>query len=222
MHDANSQSETPEPATRGRVRTRLWTAFEVVLHCVSGEFLLNGRPNSGAVVLARAVMVSTALFLLAIGIYSYLDPQSVFGFSWQNGTQLVRSNFAWYGAILGAVYAALYSRYSSQWQYLAGLYNQLMAAEDVNPRGCLSGLQRERRVLWWHAFIVDAKDLHLALKPSFATAIASLLQEEDIAKLERGTTQSSSDDFERSKRHLDIASLVAHSADGPKLRRADS
>lgn len=191
-------------------------AFELMLHWISGEFLLKKRPNSGGVVLMRSVLVSTVLFLLAIGIHSYLDPASALTFSAEQCAAVIRSNLAWYGAILGGVYAALYSRYSSQWQYLAGLYNQLMAAEDAKPRSTLDGPQRRRRVLWWHAFIADAKDLHLALKPSFATAIWYLLKEEDIAALERGTSDRDVKAFERFREALRGAAQIEDSVALPE------
>jgi hypothetical protein len=182
----------------------------MILHIASGEFLLRRWPNSGGIVLLRSIWISTALFLLAIGAYSYLDPFAVLKFSSEECAKIIRANFAWYGAMLGGVYAALYSRYSSQWQYLAGLYNQLMAAEDARPRGTLEGPERRRRVLWWHAFIADAQDLHLSLKPSFATAIWYLLREKDIAEIERGSSESDLRKFARFEKNLKrVAKILA-------------
>lgn len=167
-----------------------------LLYLLSGEWLLRHRANSGGVIIARAAIVSTLTFLLAIGVLSWLEPHSRLVFSKVVFAKLVREHLVWFGAIFGGAYAALYSRFSSQWQYLADLYNQLMQAEDARPRATLKGAERERRVLWWHAFIADAKDLHLALKPTFAFAVLTLLEEKDIATLERGTTEEDHKKFD--------------------------
>ena len=167
-----------------------------MLYWLSGEWLLRNRANSGGVVFARALIVGLLTFSLAIGVLSWLDSILGFGFSKVVLATLVRQNLVWFGAIFGGAYAALYSRFSSQWQYLADLYNQLMQAEDARPRSELKGEQRKRRVLWWHAFIADAKDLHLALKPTFAAALLALLKEDDIATFARGKTEEDRKTFD--------------------------
>jgi hypothetical protein len=153
----------------------------------------------------RSLLISSALFFVAIGLHSYLSTPSVLRFSQVELAILIREKMAWFGALLGATYAALYSRFSSQWRYLADLYNQLMAAEDARPRNTLAGEWRRRRILWWHAFITDAKDLHLALKPSFATAIWTLLKEEDIAAVARGNSFVEAEEFFRFLEELQCA-----------------
>lgn len=68
------------------------------------------------------------------------------------------------GATFGATYAALYTRFSSQWTYLAGLYNQLMATQAHAPID--NDPERAGIYLAWEAaFIEDADDLHLSTKP---------------------------------------------------------
>jgi hypothetical protein len=82
----------------------------------------------------------------------------------------------WFGAFFTGVYVALYSRFSSQWTYLAGLYNQIMAV--------LARPESDPRVMagWKAGFIEDADDLHLALKPMYAVIIKKLAEEEDVVK----------------------------------------
>jgi hypothetical protein len=104
----------------------------------------------------------------------------------------VRDDIGWVGAIFAATYAALYTRFSSQWSYLAGLYNQLMATQIATPglERPEDDTERARCVLyrtWKAAFIEDALDVHLALKPSFAMVIAGMVADPAI-RLEFVTT----------------------------------
>jgi hypothetical protein len=169
--------------------------------------MLKGRANSGTLVLLRSIYVAAIFFLFAVGLDSMLSYSARVSFDRGVFSRSVREHLPWYGAALGGVYAALYARFSSQWQYLAGLYNQLMAAEDARPRVLLVGEHRKRRMLWWHAFIVDAQDLHLALKPSFAGAVSSLLEEPEILELMGGDTAREKDDFQAFRRQVHRVSL---------------
>lgn len=79
-----------------------------------------------------------------------------------------------YVGILAAVYTALYARFSSQWHYLADVYNQIKsvrANEPVNAR------QVEE---WKAAFIEDADTLHLVNKPLFASIVSAMGQEPKV------------------------------------------
>ena len=182
-----------------------------VLWLFSGEWMLRSRPNSGDIVLARSLFIGGWLFLFAIGLDSYLDPNSHLSFSWPAFLHSAKEKLTWFAAAFGAVYAALYSRFSSQWQYLAGLYNQLMAAEDSRPRATLCVEKRKRRMMWWHAFIADAQDLHLALKPTFVGAVNSLLQEPEIVVLMAGASRKEKDEFDEFRKS------VANAAEQPSL-----
>jgi hypothetical protein len=79
-----------------------------------------------------------------------------------------------FGALFAAVYAGLYARFSSQWSYLANVYNQIKAAES---RG---GCDASRLAEWKAGFIEDAQDLHLALKPLFASVIRAWGSEAEV------------------------------------------
>ncbi len=68
-------------------------------------------------------------------------------------------------AVFGGVYLALYARFSSQWAYLASLYNQIKQTEAT------AGVNVDVLASWKAGFIEDAENLHLACKSSFAPVI---------------------------------------------------
>lgn len=173
--------------------------MSTILNVISGEWMLSKRGNSGGVVLARSSFVSLWLFLALLGVHSYLGPCAQFSFSRPEFLAELRDRIPWLGAIFGGVYAALYSRFSSQWKYLAQLYNQLMAAEDSRPRSTLDGEYRKRRMMWWHAFIMDAQDVHLALKATFVGAVHSLLAENEIIEEMCGQNDKDKKSFDEFK-----------------------
>jgi hypothetical protein len=76
-------------------------------------------------------------------------------------------------AVFGGAYAALYARFSSQWAYLAGTYNDIKAAQarkDANQNAIAE---------WRAAFIEDCDDLHLLRKSMFASAVDAMLNRND-------------------------------------------
>lgn len=138
-----------------------------VIEIVSGEWLLTWLelPNGGAVVLIRSLWASITVSLLALAIENTLDPSRSLSFSRVELALQLSNNLRWFGAILGAVYAAFYARFASQWSYLAGLYNQIKATE------CNKDINLRKLADWKAGFIVDAEELHLANKPLFAEVI---------------------------------------------------
>lgn len=76
--------------------------------------------------------------------------------------------------ILGATYAALYARFTSQWTYIANLYNQIKQAE-VEAAGAQRNLPIASPPMpsdaafvmaqWKAGFIEDALAVHMATKP---------------------------------------------------------
>jgi hypothetical protein len=147
---------------------------------VDGEWILRHYPNSGGVVAVRALLISLLAFSVAIGVDSYLAPESKLTFDPVALASAIRSHWTWLGAMYGAAYVALYSRFAAQWTYLAGQYNQLMAAEEAEPRATLPALRRSKRVLRWAAFIEDAVAMHLSAKASYSSVIATLLVDPEI------------------------------------------
>lgn len=70
-------------------------------------------------------------------------------------------NLPWLGATIAASYAASYSRFASQWVYLAELYNQIKAAELSIPE-VLTPAQVLVFAEWKAGFLEDCETLHLA------------------------------------------------------------
>lgn len=149
--------------------------------------MLRRRPNSGGVILARSVQVSALIFALALLIESAAHPSARWpSFSLDALRVGISAHVAWLGAIFGATYALFHARFTGQWTYLAGVYNALMAAEDAGPRETLAAVRhvrREKRMTWWIGFIEDAVNVHLALKPTYAEAIFSLLDEPECIEV---------------------------------------
>lgn len=148
--------------------------MDKIMSFLTAEFFLNGRPNGGKAVLFRRLFITAYLYLLAIGLKSYSSEGSTFSFSWSEFLAEVNDTIPWLGAIFGATYAALYTRFSSQWSYLAGLYNQQIQAALTLEKAELKG---ENFAIWQAAFIEDAVCMHLATKIGFSNAILSMLKE---------------------------------------------
>ena len=154
-------------------------AINWLLAFVTGEFLLNRYPNGGTVVLLRTLITSVVLYSLAMLTKGVLITGWGIGIDWELARELVAETLPWAGAILGATYAAFYARFASQWSYLAGLYNQLMATQAQAP---LDENEERRRVYtnWKAGIVEDAHVLHLAGKPMFAPMVAALLEDSDV------------------------------------------
>jgi hypothetical protein len=133
-----------------------------VVEYASGEYLLaKSKRNGGGIVFLRALHSTIVILSLALLLKNALDPTRSSEFSlFELQTQLSGIG-PWFGTVFAATYAGLYSRFASQWSYLAGVYNQIKAAEcrkDVDAN-CISQ--------WKAGFIEDAEDLHLIRKPIF-------------------------------------------------------
>ncbi|MGH9256831.1 MAG: hypothetical protein ACRD3C_19900, partial [Vicinamibacterales bacterium] len=94
------------------------------------------------------------------------DPRRTWDFS---GTELrlqLVETLPWFGAVFAGMYTALYARFASQWGYLAGVYNQIKAAE------CRGQCDANALAEWKAGFIEDAQELHLATKPAIASILS--------------------------------------------------
>lgn len=149
-----------------------------MIHHLSCEFVLKRMPNGGTAVLIRSTIISLCLYLMAIALKSRITPGTTWSFDPTAFRALIADTIPWFGAIFAGVYAALYSRFASQWNYLASLYNQIMQAAVENPP---NGVSHESALRLWQAgFIEDAEDLHLAGKPMFASVIRSMLSRSEV------------------------------------------
>jgi len=159
----------------------IWSGWNWFVKALSAELLLLYKANSGSVVFFRALWTAYWVMVIAIILNSIVDN----GCTSKLEPGLVWSGFkahpTWYAIVLAAVYTALYTRYASQWQYLAKLYNDIKSKEiDLASRG--EHPERTGPLLdrWKAAFIADANAMHLATQESYATVIGDWLNSEHI------------------------------------------
>jgi hypothetical protein len=156
---------------------------------VTGEWMFWwGRPNGGTVIIWRSVQITLTMYLLGLALRSFFKAgcpgpcHFEIGGLLHDGAETV----PWLGAIFAAVWAALYARFSSQWTYLAGVYNQikqtLVNLDNLKDLKDRDPERAEQLRLWRAGFIEDALDLHLATKPMFATFVQRTLEDEEVAK----------------------------------------
>ena len=136
---------------------KLLRCWSVLVHVFSAEALLTYRANGGSVIALRSLLITAWVYAAAIGASAVLDLRGRFAY------------VEWFGAVFAAVYAGLYSRFASQWVYLAGVYNSIKQAETQVQRD--SSLAMCALADWKAGFIEDALELHLATKSIFAPVI---------------------------------------------------
>src|SRR5688572_29010441 len=128
-----------------------------MIRWLSGEWMLNSRPNGGTVIVLRSLWLATIGYLAVIVLSETTRPDMIWQFSPAALKRAAIEKAPIAAGFFAASYAALYARFSSQWAYLAGVYNQIMAAkvrgvEGMDPTDALH--------VWQAAFIEDAEDLH--------------------------------------------------------------
>jgi hypothetical protein len=148
----------------------LWEKF---VQLASFEWMLtSSSPNGGDVILARSLGVATLLTAFTILLRNLIDPHTGHRFSSDALRSQIIEIAPWFAAAMGAVYAALYARFASQWAYLAALYNQIKQAElemtyaAQNVQGAKDNLAE-----WKAGYIEDAQVLHLHAKKNVAAII---------------------------------------------------
>jgi len=149
-----------------------------LIYFTSGEYWLKHRPNGGTVVFMRSAQLTLLLYApLAFLIY-YSENQITGHFSPKAFAKAIANTIPMLGAIFAASYVTFYSRFAAQWNYLASLYNQIMAASvSLSAEQCENS---EKLILWKAAFIEDAQDLHLVRKPMFQHLVQALLSDDKI------------------------------------------
>ena len=150
-----------------------------MLSILTCEFVLRYMPNGGKAVLLRSLALTLFLYLVAIAVRSFTRDGSTFEFSLDQLLREIHDTIPWAGALFGGVYLALYSRFSSQWTYLAALYNQLM---EASLRQDEENFSDENYAAWQAAFIEDAVRMHLATKEGFIGAIRMMLDDESVVE----------------------------------------
>jgi hypothetical protein len=159
----------------------MWRVLDRVFYFISGEILLQDRPNGGTAILVRALWVTVFIYVAAVVWLGFLrtglGPRV-------DGVELravLADTLPWAGAIFAAAYAALYSRFSSQWTYLAGVYYQYMSTRAQAP---IDGNAERAGIYeaWKAALVEDAEDLHLATKKMYSTLLLELLTDEGVRR----------------------------------------
>lgn len=148
-----------------------------ILHWLSGEWILVnwGVPNGGAVVFLRSLYVTIIVFIAAFLADNLLEASGALMYPFSGLGVQIANHLTWLGVIFAGVYTAFYTRFASQWTYLATLYNNIKAAE-------VAGGDREALAEWKAGFIEDAQALHMECKSSFVSVIAMWLKDEDVVK----------------------------------------
>lgn len=180
--------------------------MDKLISALSGEFLLRHRPNGGTAVFLRSIWVTTLIYLLVIPIKSYCGEHAILQFSAHQLKIEIGETLPWLGAIFAGAYAAFYSRFAAQWNYLATLYNQLVAT-------CVP-LDKETRdnneVLnaWRAAFVEDALDLHLARKSMFRSVVVGWLQRPLVVATFLESTEDGNQRIKDLEKQLDFKAAV--------------
>ncbi len=170
----------------------------ILWEIVSGEWLLRNHPNSGGIILLRAIQIAILVFIIVLTFINFIDPTR----TWHSDRRELRlqllEKLPWFGAILAAIYFALYARFASQWTYLANLYNQIKQTEARtagNDNRALKIIIAE----WKAGFFEDAEVLHLATKPVFASVIKAWAEDEAVQEQFIKNTPGGKGRFDRLK-----------------------
>lgn len=149
---------------------------------LSGEFMLGGKANGGSIIFARAIFVALLTYVSAVLVKEICTPEKMWSTSLPAVGRAISETLPWFGAIFAGVYAALYARFSSQWNYIAGLYNQIKAAEVQLAIADNGERAAEVMAQWKAGFIEDADALHLSSKPMIAGIIKAWLPDPLVQK----------------------------------------
>lgn len=156
-----------------------------LLGFLSGEYMLKSKPNGGDIVLLRAIHSTFFIYLMTILLHEITKPNAILTFSQEELISAVHKSIPWLGAIFAATYATFYTRYSSQWTYLANTYNQFMAVKSVQNDHVMNLDHEAAKALnnWMAGFVSDCFTLHLDRKPIFKGIIENLMKDEKIKEL---------------------------------------
>src|SRR5687767_710816 len=97
------------------------SATEKVVNFFSGEWILEWTPytaNGGTVVTARSLWLTGWVYGAAFALVTRFGEGRIAEWDLRQGAADFVSTLPWVAAIFGAVYIALYTRFSSQWNYL--------------------------------------------------------------------------------------------------------
>lgn len=163
---------------------KLGAVADFVVRFLSGEWIIERTPNAangGTVVTLRSLWLTAWIYVPTFLFYSRFALGKGASFDARQGAADLADTLPWLATIFGAVYVAFYSRFSSQWTYLANLFNQIVQSQLTMP---LDDLVRRQDTMasWKAAFIEDAEDLHLAAKPMFLVAVLQWGSEQQVSE----------------------------------------
>ena len=120
-----------------------------------------------------AALIATWVYGLALALETspWLHPDLEWCPSWPALREQLPRTFPWFLTVFAAVYVSLYTRFSSQWLYLANLYNQIRNTEARAAREKGDRYLQEVLSIWKAGFLEDAEVLHLAQKGIFVSVV---------------------------------------------------
>lgn len=162
-----------------------WAYMTGLLAFLTGEYLLKSKPNGGDIVLLRAIHSTFFIYVMTILLHEITKSNALLLFSQEALISVVHKSIPWLGAMFAAAYATFYTRYSSQWTYLANTYNQFMAVKSSQSAHIMSQDLEAAKALnnWQAGFVTDCFTLHLDRKPIFKGIIENLMKDEKIKAL---------------------------------------
>jgi len=151
------------------------------------EGLVKKFGKGGFLIFVRTLYMTLLLFLLVCFIDHYnLYMKFKVGYA----SILPDSKGVPYGAFFGgffsAVYLSLYTRFSSQWQYIANLYNKISSDCFTAEVGIATSDKNydidnnATLIIWKAGFVEDCITLHLAKKKMFAPAVFQYLDDDKV------------------------------------------
>ena len=158
------------------VLSKILCGLDVLVKAISFEWLMTetDQPNGGTLIAVRACLIALLMYLVYIAVSHGCDPTRTNVFCWTEFKEEFGKSFQYFSALLGGTYLALYARFSSQWSYLAQLYNSIKSIEV--QAAIASPVIAE----WKAGFIEDAFNLHLATKNNFAPIISAGCRDEKV------------------------------------------
>lgn len=118
---------------------------------------------------------------------------------------MARCNFCW-------CHTAFYTRFASQWKYLATLYNNTKAAEVA--KGDPLALAQ-----WKAGFIEDAQARHMECKSSFVPVIATWLNKPEVVKAFTDFTIADGERLVILRKNLEFSTQVVERAYNCRISR---
>ena len=162
-----------------RKKAVIWSMgiWSFIVSVFSFEWLLTRAhlTNGGEVIFLRSLLSTSALYTVIIMLKNIVDPTSSMTFDYMELRREFVQTIPWFGAIFASIYVALYTRFASQWRYMADLYNKIKETESKYP-----DINEEALSAWKAGYMEDAFELHLATKGIFASVICAWCQTPDV------------------------------------------